>query len=126
MSAWRGVSLPAPTSANFSKLSAQFVGGAEQGVLDGTFRRIQHSGNGAQPHAVVVLEFEYHALAGRKPAQGEENALLQFATGEASFRTGGGAVVGHAFEDIFLLAFRRKCGMQVPATRMLLAQVIQA
>src|SRR5580704_2893868 len=112
-------------SAYFGQLHSQFVGGAEQCVLDRAFRRVQHSGNGTQPHAVVVLELEHHSLARRKPAKGPNDALLEFPSRKASFRTGSRAVIGHAVEQIFRLAVWRHRRIQVPAARILLAQVIQ-
>ena len=51
--------------------------------------------------------------------------LLQFAAGKASLRAGGRAVIGHAVQHIFLLAVRRHRRIQVPAARILLAQMIQ-
>ena len=113
-------------SAHFGELSSQFVGGAEQRVLDCAFRRIKHAGDRAQPHAVVVLEFEHHPFAGREATQGANDALLQLASGKASLRAGVRAVVGHAVKQIVLLAIGRSRRIQVPAARMLLAQVIQA
>ena len=61
---------------------------------------VSASSDRAQPHAVVVLELEDHPFARREPAQGADDALLQFPTSEASLRAGRRTVIGHAVEGI--------------------------
>ena len=65
-------------SADLGELVAQFVGGAEQGILDCVLSRIQEVGHRSQFEAMIVLQFEDHALPGREFSQRATDTSAQF------------------------------------------------
>ena len=52
-------------SLHFRQLQAQFVGRSEKRVFHRILRSAQDGSHGLQLEALVVSQFEYHALAGR-------------------------------------------------------------
>src|SRR5437667_207339 len=70
--AWTG-RIPVPTQASALRpcpceFATQFMGCAEQRVFDCALGRVQDACNGAQPHAMVMLEFEHHSLTRGQPS----------------------------------------------------------
>src|SRR5215472_5643647 len=59
----KGVARPRYSSPQTRQLPAQFLGCAEECVLGGFFRGVEHFSDGAQTEALVVLELKDHALA---------------------------------------------------------------
>src|SRR4051794_36142569 len=101
------------------------MSGAEQSVLDGAFGGVKKAGDGAQFHAVVVLQFENHSFSGREPAHSAEDGFTQLASDKATLGTGARAMVGHAVEDFFGLALGRNRCRDITVSRRPLAQMVE-
>jgi hypothetical protein len=121
-----GKSAGSVRSPDLGEFSPQFVRGTEKRVLDCAFRSIQDTRDRPQSHSVIVLQFEYHSLAGGKPSQSPYDASSQLATDQAALGAGIGSMIWHPVQKFFFLAIRRNCCRQIATARILLAQVIEA
>src|SRR5580693_2604870 len=63
-------------SSQASQLAAQLPCRAEKRILHRFFRRAQRVADGSQFQSLIVLQFENHALARRKPFHGRSDASL--------------------------------------------------
>src|SRR5580700_11349651 len=63
-------------SSQASQLAAQLPRRAEKRILHRFFRRAQRVADGSQFQSLIVLQFENHALARRKPFHGRSDASL--------------------------------------------------
>src|SRR5215467_11016340 len=89
-------------SLHFRQLQAQLVGGAEKSVFHRILRSAQDGSHGLQLEALVMSQFEYHALTGRELVERPQNALAQFTIQRSPFRTGVGPLVGGAIQNRLL------------------------
>src|ERR1700722_15678761 len=87
-------------SSQASQLAAQLARRAEERILHRFFRRPQRVANRTEFQSLIVLQFEDHALARRKPFHGRSDARLNLFAKELPFGIERRAVFALALEEI--------------------------
>ncbi|SRR6266498_3518126 len=99
--------------------------GAEECVLDGALARIENSRYRSQLQAMIMLQFENHALARREVAQRTDDVLAQHAACQIAIRACADAVIGYAIQEFLFLSVWGTCDSQFIASGALPAKVIK-
>src|SRR5579863_806288 len=112
-------------SSHIPERSPQFLRGPEQRILRRLFRRMQNLTHRAQLQSVIMLQFEHHALPGRKLFERSRNPRAQLPPHQIALRIRPRPPIGHLIKQIVLAAvgiFRHR---RIFLAHVSLAQVIQ-